>query len=56
MDLHAAGGAGPYKPAENWNLNNNKSEPNPLASQRNLNIARNQVVNNPLAIPAWATV
>lgn len=56
MDLHAAGGAGPYKPPENWNLNNNKSEPNPLASQRNLNIARNQVVNNPLAIPAWATV
>ena len=56
MYLHAAGGAGPYKPPENWSLNNNKSEPNPLASQRNLNIARNQVVNNPLAIPAWATV
>jgi len=56
MDIHAAGGAGPYKPPENWNLNNNKSEPNPLASQRNLNIARNQVINNPLAIPAWATV
>ena len=56
MDLHAAGGAGPYKPADNWNLNNNKSEPNPLASQKNLNIARSQVSNNPLAIPAWATV
>jgi len=56
MNLQASGGAGPYKPAENWELNNAKSEPNPLASQRNLNIARNQVVNNPLAIPSWATV
>ena len=56
MDIHAAGGSGPYKAPENWNLNNNKCEPNPLASQANLNIARNQVVSNPLAIPAWATV
>jgi len=56
MDMHAAGGAGPYKPAENWKLNNSKCSQNPMASAGNLNIARNQVINNPLATPAWATV
>jgi hypothetical protein len=56
MDLHATGGAGPYKAPENWELNNAKCVPNPMASSANLNIARNQINRNPLAVPAWATV
>lgn len=56
MDLHASGGAGPYKAPENWELNNAKCEPNPLGTLKNLNIARAQIASNPLAVPAWATV
>ena len=55
-DLHAAGGAGPYKAPENWSLNNAKCNANPMADPRNLDVAKNQTANNPLALPSWSTV
>jgi len=54
MNLYAAGGGGPYKAPENWSLNNAKSNKNPLASNQNLNLARDQITGNPLASPIWA--
>lgn len=54
QNLYAAGGGGPYKAPENWSLNNSKSNMNPLASNKNLNLAIDQIKNNPLASPIWA--
>lgn len=54
MYMPAAGGSGPYKPAEHWNLNNAKCSLNPLADPRNLNLARDQITGNPIASPIWA--
>jgi hypothetical protein len=45
-----------YKPSDYWKLNESKSRPNPLADSRNLNVARDQLGNNPLALPPLAVV
>jgi hypothetical protein len=45
-----------YKPADYWKLNQFKSQMNPLADPANLNVARNQLNNNPIAVLSLAVV
>jgi hypothetical protein len=45
-----------YKPAEMWQLNQSKAQANPLADSRNLNMARDVLKSNPLAMPPLSVV
>jgi hypothetical protein len=45
-----------YKPADYWKLNQFKTQQNPLAAPNNLNIARDQLNKNPIALPSLAVV
>lgn len=45
-----------YKPGEYWKLNQSKAQQNPLAAPSNLNVARDQLRANPIALPPLAVV
>jgi hypothetical protein len=45
-----------YRPADMWKLNQFKTQTNPLADSRNLNMARDVLKSNPLAMPPLSVV